>query len=138
MCSPDGKVLLGVGSSEIGMSTTIVPITLQLALIGFFPIENPFIIKMPVNLNEYRETVGTNLRYVTNKRLCTINFTTDNIEKIIVSLNPNKAHGHDNRSIHMLKMCRDTICKPLELIFKQALTTGVFTSEWKKGSIVPC
>ena len=30
-----GKILLGVGSSEIGMSTYIVPITLQLALIGF-------------------------------------------------------------------------------------------------------
>ena len=40
-----GKILLGVGSSEIGMSTNIVPITLQLALIGFFPIGNPFIIK---------------------------------------------------------------------------------------------
>ena len=83
---------------------------------------------MPVKLNKYLETVGTNLRYVTNKRSCTINFTT-NIEKIIVSLNPKKAHGHDNGSIRMLKMCRDTICKPLELIFKQALTTGVFTSE---------
>ena len=38
----------------------------------------------------------------------------------------------------MLKICGDTICKPLELIFKQALTTGVFPSEWKKGNIVPC
>ena len=28
----------------------------------------------------------------------------------------------------MLKICGDTICKPLELIFKQALTTGVFPS----------
>ena len=40
-----GKTLLGVGSSESGVSTNIVPITLQLALIGFFPIGNPFIIK---------------------------------------------------------------------------------------------
>ena len=40
-----GKILLGVGSSEIGMSTNIIPITLQLALIGFFPIGNSFIIK---------------------------------------------------------------------------------------------
>ena len=38
----------------------------------------------------------------------------------------------------MLKIYGDTICKPLELIFKQALTTGVFLSEWKKGNIVPC
>ena len=40
-----GKFSLDVGSSEIGMFTNIVPITLQLALIGFFPIGNPFIIK---------------------------------------------------------------------------------------------
>ena len=40
-----GKILLGVGSSEIEMSTNIVPITLQLGLIGFFPIGNPLIIK---------------------------------------------------------------------------------------------
>ena len=40
-----GKILLGVGSSEIGMFTNIVPITIQLVLIGFFPIGNPFIIK---------------------------------------------------------------------------------------------
>ena len=79
-----------------------------------------------------------NLRYVTDNRLRTINFTTDNIEKIIGSLNPNKAQGHDNISIRTLKICANTICKPLELIFKQALTTVVFLSEWKKGNIVPC
>ena len=39
------KILLGVGSSEIGISTNNVPITLQLVLFGFFPIGNPFIIK---------------------------------------------------------------------------------------------
>ena len=40
-----GKILLGVGNSEIGMSSNIVPITLLLALIGFFHIENFFIFK---------------------------------------------------------------------------------------------
>ena len=46
MCSTDGeKILFGVGSSEIGMSTNIAPVTLQLALTGYFAIGNPFIIK---------------------------------------------------------------------------------------------
>ena len=40
-----GKTLHGVGSSEIGMSSNVVLITLELALIGFLPIGNPFIIK---------------------------------------------------------------------------------------------
>ena len=73
-----------------------------------------------------------NLRYLTDQSLRTINFTVDNIQKVIVSLSPNKGYGHDNISICMLKTCGDTICKPLGLIFKQALTTGVFPSEWKK------
>ena len=37
----------------------------------------------------------------------------------------------------MLKICGDSICLPLEMIFKQALLTGMFPSEWKKGNIFP-
>ena len=37
----------------------------------------------------------------------------------------------------MLKIFGDTICKPTELIFKKALTTGVFPSELRKDNIVP-
>ena len=61
----------------------------------------------------------------------TINFTADNVEKVIVSLNSNKAHGHDNISTGMLKICCGTISKSLELIFKRALTTCVFPFEIK-------
>ena len=80
----------------------------------------------------------TNTRYVTDKKLRTINLTADNIEHIIVIINSNKAHGRDYISIRMLKMCDDTVCKPLEIIIKQALTTGVFPAEWKKDNIGPC
>ena len=80
----------------------------------------------------------TNPRYVTDERLRIINLTADNIEKTIASLNSNKAHGHENISIRILKICGDTICKPLEIVFKQALTTGAFPSQWKKGNIIPC
>ena len=37
----------------------------------------------------------------------------------------------------MLKTCGDSIYKPLEIIFRKALLTCVFPSEWKKGNIVP-
>ena len=36
----------------------------------------------------------------------------------------------------MLKICGDTICKPLAMIYSQALTRGSFPSEWEKGNIV--
>ena len=35
----------------------------------------------------------------------------------------------------MLKICGDSVYKPLEMIFRQTLLTGVFPSEWKKGNI---
>ena len=35
----------------------------------------------------------------------------------------------------MLKICNDSICVPLQMIFKQALRNGMFRSEWKKGNI---
>ena len=37
----------------------------------------------------------------------------------------------------MLKICGDSVCVPLEMIFKQAFLAGVFPSEWKKENIVP-
>ena len=40
-------------------------------------------------------------------------------------------------SIRMLKLCGDSICKPLELIFKMCLRNGRFPLEWKKANVVP-
>ena len=39
----------------------------------------------------------------------------------------------------MLKMCGSSIYKPLGMIFKQCIETGLFPSpsEWKKANIVP-
>ena len=40
-------------------------------------------------------------------------------------------------SIRMLKLCGETICRPLNIIFKTCLNTGKFPLEWKKGNVVP-
>ena len=66
----------------------------------------------------------------TNNLLSTISFTKDGIAKIIKNLNPNKAHGFDMISIRKLKICGNSILKPLELIFKSYIETGKFTIEW--------
>ena len=81
--------------------------------------------------------LSTSLSFQTNKPLSSATFLAEDIGKIIQGLDHNKAHGHDNISIRMLKICGDTICKPLEMIYSQALTSGSFPSEWKKGNIVP-
>ena len=87
-------------------------------------------------INNYSK-LPTSLIQVTDRHLSLITFSAGGITKIIQNLNSNKAYGHDNVSIRMLKICVDTISKPLELIFKQALITGTYPSDWKKGNIFP-
>ena len=73
----------------------------------------------------------------TNNLLSTLSFTKDDIAKIIKNLNLNKAYGFDMMSIRMLKICGDSMLKPLELIFRSCLETGKFPIEWKKANVVP-
>ena len=72
-----------------------------------------------------------------HESLSTIDFSTDDILKIIRNLDPNKAHGHDMISIRMIKICDTSICRPLKLIFQACLESGKFPNEWKKANVVP-
>ena len=73
----------------------------------------------------------------TNETLTKINFDEWLISKLILALNPNKAHGHDGLSIRMLQMGSDSIFKPLSIIFLNCLKAGYFSTAWKKANIVP-
>ena len=73
----------------------------------------------------------------TNKSLSTLTFCSDEIKKVIRNLDSNKAHGHDMLSIRMLKICDDSLCGPLELIFHSCIETGKFPSDWKKANVYP-
>ena len=37
----------------------------------------------------------------------------------------------------MLKICDESLCKPLRIIFRSCLENGEFPSEWKKANAVP-
>ena len=50
----------------------------------------------------------------------------DNILKIVRALNINKAHGHDEISVRMIKICDEALVKPLSLIYKNCTDTGGF------------
>ena len=77
-----------------------------------------------------------NLAKLTNESPDTFNFSTDDISKITNNLDPNKAHGHDMLSIRMIKLCGNSICKPLSIIFNDCLKEGKFPSDWKKAHVV--
>ena len=79
----------------------------------------------------------TNLPQLTNKCLDSIHFSSSDIAKIISPLHPNKAHGHAMLSIRMIKLCGNSICKPLLIIFNDFLSKGKFPHKWKKANVVP-
>ena len=56
-------------------------------------------------------------------------FCVDDIVKIIRSLDQNKAHGHDEISIRMAKLCASSISKLFQLIFRNCLETESFPKE---------
>ena len=84
-----------------------------------------------------KSVLPSQLTLLTENSLSKCNFFKKDILQIIRNLDSNKAHGHDMISIRMLKLCGDSICKPLELIFKTCLRNGRFPLEWKKANVVP-
>ena len=75
---------------------------------------------------------------ITDKYLSTVTFYENEIKKAIHNnLDPNKAHEHGMLSIHMLKICGDSLCGLLRSIFQSCFENGKFPSEWKKANVVP-
>ena len=73
--------------------------------------------------------------FKTHSRFNSIGFEEDDILKIIRNLHIDKAHGHDNISIRMLKICDSVVVEPLSLIFKNCIDSGIFPNLWKKSHI---
>ena len=61
----------------------------------------------------------------------------EKILNIIRSLNPNKAHGWDDISVRMIRICDDALLLPLTLIFESCMSQGVFPEVWKQANVVP-
>ena len=54
------------------------------------------------------------------------------ILKTIRSLDINKAHGHDDISVRMMKICDDAIVGPLKMLFVNSVNQAVFLADGKK------
>ena len=53
--------------------------------------------------------------FYSQSRLSSLNIFEDNILKIVRALNVNKAHGHNEISVIMIKICDEALVKPLSL-----------------------
>ena len=74
---------------------------------------------------------------ITNIKLSSIKFENKDIINIIRSLSVGKAHGHDNISIRMLKICDSATVEPLSIFFNNCLNQSIFPDVWKRSNICP-
>ena len=51
-------------------------------------------------------------------------------------MGPNKTHGCDAISVHMLTLCATSISKPLHILFNNSVINERFTDELKKANII--
>ena len=72
-----------------------------------------------------------------NETASSLEIIASDIGKIIKAPKVNKAHGQDEISIRMLKLCESAITKPLDLIFKNCLVSNTFPDVWKKANVIP-
>ena len=79
----------------------------------------------------------TNQLFVTQARLGSLDFNEGEILKTKWALNINKAHGHDDNSIRLIKICDGSLLKPLFILFKNSLTLSYYSDIWKKSNIIP-
>ena len=77
------------------------------------------------------------LPYRTTSRLENVEISEEKIVRIINELNPNKTHGCDKISIHMLQLCARECSKPLKMLFEKCLQSGHYAAIWKKANVVP-
>ena len=71
------------------------------------------------------------ITFTTEQKLSTFEFCTDDIVTIIKSLDRNKAHGHDEMSVRIIKIWASSI------LFRNCFENQCFPKERRKSSIVP-
>ena len=78
-----------------------------------------------------------NFTPVTDTKLETFEITSESIVNLINELNANKAHGADQISVQMIKLCGNSISLPLYIIYNNIIEKGIFPDQWKMANVTP-
>ena len=63
---------------------------------------------------------------ITTSFLSSVNIKESEILNILKSLDVNKAHGHGDISIKIIRLSHKSILKPLKVLFENCLRSGIF------------
>lgn len=74
-------------------------------------------------------------KYLTDARLTEIRVTEEQVYKVLLNLNVNKASGPDGIGNMLLKNIAHSITKPLTLLYNKSLVSGKFPKQWKLANI---
>ena len=119
---------------------TIPPLLFDGAVVTDFQgkanIVNSFLAKQ-CTLVSNNSLLPSEFTYMTEERIHSITFCELDVIKTIRALDVNKAHGQDNISIRMIKLCTNSVVHPLTLIFPNSMAAGTFATQSKRVNIVP-
>ena len=93
------------------------------AFVSVFTKEDPNIPIPPIDYN-YNGSFLSNLE-----------IAEEMVNKVLSKLKVNKSAGPDGISPRLLKECRNTLTKPLTMIFRKSLQTGEVPMAWKEANV---
>ena len=73
----------------------------------------------------------------TDATIDTLQFTEEEVKKVIKNLDVTKATGPDGVSNTLLKRTADSIKRPLCSLFNRSLSCGIFPADWKLANLSP-
>ena len=83
------------------------------------------------------QDVIPDLAGIPNPNLIDITLETDEVQKVLEELNPNKAIGPDNIPARILKECAEVLAPNLTRIFNKSLHDGKVPDSWKIANVCP-
>ena len=74
---------------------------------------------------------------LTNVNYQSLDFNEEELLQIIRALNINKAHGHDDISIRMIKIYDRSLLKLLIVLLRNSIKSSSYPDIWKKSNMIP-
>ena len=102
-------------------------------------------LKMTEILNSFFCSVFTNenltnipdINYMTDARICDVNFTAEKVRKKIRALKPFSAPGPDNITTSILKDQEDSLSVALSILYTKSMKNSVVPLDWRCANVTP-